>query len=452
VQDVAGYRVLRTAGRGDRARVLLGFDDGLTVVLKITPSADPLAFAELAALDRAAGDHVVGVLDVSADGEETVLVLERLAKGTLAELLERRRGLEVGEAVTVLAPIATTLERLHAAGVAHGRVSLSAICFRDDGAPTLIGFGNAVLFAPGAPEVVRETVPGVLADREAITEICRLVLTHVVGARAEAARRLAEHLGPGAAPAELADRLFALAPASPVRFDDDVVDDVHTARVGMPHGDDPTEEAPERVLPPWITTMIPDWITERIEPALAAVTRIWSGWERRRRRLAVATVAASFSGLAALALIPAPPAASSAPDPAPSASPVAAASQPSLPDDPVEAVVLLLDLRERCVRDLSLLCLDDVVQPDSSAQAEDVAAIRAIQAGGEYPVSSVADGQVVLVEQLGDAALLDLPPGSNPASVLLMRTTNGWRIRQYFDVEYRDAPAVPTVLPPAEPG
>lgn len=437
MEDVAGYRVLRTAGHGDRARLLVGFDDGRTVVLKITPAADRLAFVEVAALDRAAGEHVVEVLDVSADGDETVLVLERLAKGTLAELLERRAALDAGEAVTVLAPIASTLERLHAAGVAHARLSLAAICFRDDGAPALTGFGNTELFAPGAPEVVRETVPGVLADRGALHDIARIVLDRVAGARADAARRLAADLESGD-PSDLAERLFGLAPASPVRFDDlDEGPLVH--RMGTPRDPEPAELVGPGRLPPWITALVPDWMRERLEEPVARAITIWSSWEMRRRRVVLAVVAGSIAVLGALALVPAPPAASTVAEPTPTGSPAGAAdSDPGLSEDPVEAAVVLLQLRERCLRDLSMLCLDDVVQPDSSAQSDDHALIRAVQAGGEYPASAVTEGAPMLVERLGDAALLDLPAGRDPASVLLMLTADGWRIRQYLTEESLD--------------
>lgn len=439
MEDVAGYRVLRTAGRGDRAQLLVGFDDGRTVVLKIAPAADRLAFVEVAALDRAAGEHVVEVLDVSADGDETVLVLERLAKGTLAELLERRVALDAGEAVTVLAPIASTLERLHSAGVAHARLSLAAICFRDDGAPALIGFGNAELFAPGAPEVVRETVPGVLADREALHDIARIVLDRVAGARGDAARRLAASLESGA-PSDLAERLFGLAPASPVRFDD--LDEAPLVqRMGTTRDPEPAELAGPGRLPPWITALIPDGMRERLEEPVARAIAIWSSWEMRRRRVVLAVVAGSITVLGALALVPPAPAASTVAGPTPTGSPTASADSGSgLPEDPVEAAIVLLQLREGCLRDLSMLCLDDVVQPDSSAQAADHALIRDVQAGGEYPASAVTEGAPLLVERLGDAALLDLPAGSDPASVLLMRTADGWRIRQYLTDESLDSP------------
>ncbi len=143
-------------------------------------------------------------------------------------------------------------------------------------------------------------------------------------------------------------------------------------------------------------------------------------------------VAGGLTVLAAVALVPTGPAEPAVPPPTP-ASPVAAEDAAELPEDPVEAAILLLALRERCMRDLAVLCLDDVAQPGSSAYDDDVALIRAIEEGGEYRDEGLLDGRPVLVEQLGDSALLDLPADSHPGSLLLLRTTDGWRIRDYLD-------------------
>ncbi|GHF08265.1 protein kinase domain-containing protein [Pseudolysinimonas yzui] len=438
MEDVAGYRVLRSAGRGDRALLLLGFDEGRTVVLKITPADDPGTAVEIKALSRAAGDHVVGLDDVATDGAETVLVLERLPNGTLAELLERRSGLDAGEAVTILAPIAATVDRIHALGVAHGGLSLGAICFRDDGAPTLTGFGGAEFFPAETPEVVRETVAGVGADRASLAAIAEVVLGRVVGPGAQGARGLAAGLA-STAPGDLADRLFALASATPVRFTDDA--DVVAVRMGEPQQPEHVDDAPPAGLPAWLTALLPEWLRERLAEPAARVLAVWSAWDPRRRRVVLGAFAGGLGLVGALALVPAAPVASSVAEPTPTPLETSEA-EPSLPDDPVEAAVVLLEHRERCLRDLSVLCLDEVVQPDSAAYADDVALIRGVQAGGEYPDAEILVGNPVLVERLGDAALLDLPPGSAPASVLLMRTQNGWRIRQYVNDEYLDAPAV----------
>jgi hypothetical protein len=436
VEDVAGYRVLRSAGHGDRARLLVGFDDGRTVVLKVTAAGAADAGVEIEALERAAGEHVVALDDVSADERETVLVLERLPNGTLAELLERRSGLDAGEVVTILAPIAATIDRIHAAGVAHGRLSLASVCFRQDGAPTLIGFGGAQLFDAGSPEVVLETRPGVIADRAAMRDIARIVLERVAGGRAAVARSLAAGVA-DASPAELARRLFDFATAAPVRFQDDEGDVVAT-RVGQPREPEPVEPTAASALPPWITALLPDGVRDRVEEHAARLVAVWSGWEPRRRRLALGALAGVFTTLVAVALVPAAPAGPTAAGVTPSPTAVIG-DEPTLPDDPVAAATVLLTARDRCLRDLSLLCLDQVVQPDSAAHADDMALIRAVQTGAEFPDGAILDGAPVLVERLGDAALLDLPPGSEPASVLLMRTADGWRIRDYLD-----SPADPT--------
>lgn len=451
MDEVAGYRVLRSAGHGSRSRLLVGFDDGATVVLKVCAADDPRVAVELAALDRAAGEHVVELLDVAADERETVLVLERLPGGSLAELLERRTGLGAGEAVTILAPLATTLERLHAAGVAHGSLSLGSVVFREDGAPALVGFGAAELFAPGAPEVVRETVPGVIADRAALRSLVGLVLARVTGDRAASARRLAAGMV-AATPTGVADALYGLASPDAVIFEqeesaaepvewraDALVEEIETPRPA--------------VLPPWILAFLPDGLRERVAAQAQLLRTRWEGWPIGRRRLGLGLVAGALTVVVALAVVPSSPSTGVAepggvepggvesPDVAESP---AAAPLDSLPEDPVEAAVLLLARREECLRELSLLCLDDVVQAGSAAQADDLALVRAVLDGEEYPPVSIVEGDPVLVERLGDSALLDLPAGSEPGSLLLLRTAEGWRIRQYVTNTYLEAPAFET--------
>ena len=436
MQDVAGYRVLRSAGHGDRTRLLLGFADGRTVVLKVGAIDDPARAVEIEALSRAAGEHVVGLLDVSSDEHEAVLVLDRLPGGTLADLLDRRGALDVGEAVTILAPLATTLDRIHIAGVAHGTLSLTAVSFRDDGAPTLTGFGSAELFAPGSPEVVREAVAGVVADRAALHAIAAVVLGRVQGEGAAAAHRVAERMQ-AAPPALVASILFDLAPPTPVRFDADPVD-TPVVRLGDPGEAPVVEDAPGPTLPPWLATVVPDGVRERIQEPVAQARQLWERWSPGRRRLVLGAAAAAVTVLLAVGLVPTgAPSASPAPTPSRSL-PAHPSDTDALPDDPVEAAVVLLQTREQCLRDLAVLCLDAVVQPGSAAYDDDVALLRAVQQGGEY-LGGIAAGEPVLVERLGDSALLDLPPGSDPGSLLLLRTTNGWRIRDYLD-----APAVST--------
>lgn len=435
VEDVAGYRVLRTAGRGGRAALHVGFDAGETVVLKVTPYGDPGTAREVDALVRGAGEHVVALRDVDSDGRRVVLVLDRLERGSLADLLDRRASLGPGEAVTILAPLAVTIDRLHRAGVAHGGISPNAVCFGSDGSPTLVGFGDAELFAPESPEVVLETVRGVIADRVALRGLVDLLVARVPEA---VGRRLA---AADASAADLAAELFDLATPAPVRFDADPDETVAPPRpvaVAETVADGAGEESPIGLLPAWLTVVVPDALLRRLDEPLARLAAIWSTWRPGRRRLALGGAAGALTVLTLIAVVPSPTASPAATAVAPSSTP---STEPGalLPDDPLESVVLLLAARERCIRDLSVLCLDEVVQPGSGAASADAALIRGLTAGGEYPVGAIEAGDPVLVERLGDSALIDLPPGSSPASVLLLRTTNGWRLRDYLE-----APAVTT--------
>lgn len=441
--EVAGYRVLRTAARGTRCRLLVGHHEGDTVVLKIADADDPAFGLEAEALSRAAGEHVVRLLDAAADHERAVLVLERLGGGTLGELLDRRGVLSAGEAVTILAPVAIAIDRMHPAGVAHARLSLDTICLRDDGAPTLVGFGGAETFAAGSPEVVLDDVAGVIADREALRGIAGLVLGRVAGTRADAARRLATSLD-ARPPADLAAALFDLAAGEPLRLDGD--EESGTPWVIAPSGEVvPDEPGPEPALPAWLVAFVPDPFRDRVEEAGRRLLELWRGWSVGRRRAVLALGSAAVAAGVALIAVPVP-----VPGPPGDAAPIPVESipaelqRPDLPDDVLEATVVLLDLRERCLRELSMLCLDAVDQPGSAALDEDRALISSVQAGGEIPAFAILPGDPVLVERLGDSALVDLPEGSTPASLLLMSTDAGWRIRDYV-------PAAVTTPSPAAP-
>src|SRR5690606_29934069 len=103
-----------------------------------------------------------------------------------------------------------------------------------------------------------------------------------------------------------------------------------------------------------------------------------------------------------------------------------------LPDDPLLAVVQLLKKRESCFRELSLLCLEDVNQSGSAALASDRGAMAAMRDGSatvERP--SVDPTGAVMVERLGDSVLIEIGPQTAPASLLLMRSEAGWRIRDW---------------------
>ena len=173
---------------------------------------------------------------------------------------------------------------------------------------------------------------------------------------------------------------------------------------------------------------LPPWLTERLDPFMASLSAV-------RTRVWVAAGAAAVALITALLLVPSGGSDATA-TPTPTHTPVAtsaATPSPIAADDPVAALGALLQTRARCVRDLSVLCLDDVAQSGSAALTDDRALISELQSGGEL-MPGWEIGAVTLVERLGDAALIavDDPAESEPASFLLVKGEAGWRIRDYL--------------------
>ncbi len=84
---------------------------------------------------------------------------------------------------------------------------------------------------------------------------------------------------------------------------------------------------------------------------------------------------------------------------------------------------------------MSVLCLDGVVQQDSAAAAADRTLVRDIQDGREVPAPwRVRRDQLAVDERLGDTAIVSLGDAADdkPASLLLMKSEAGWRIRDYL--------------------
>ncbi|MDQ1576794.1 MAG: eukaryotic-like serine/threonine-protein kinase, partial [Microbacteriaceae bacterium] len=223
-RTLAGYRVVRRLGAGERAVVFLGRslgddDADSCAALKVFGADvdnDSIA-TEVAALSAARSPHVERLIDVAAGtGEPRCLVLERLSGGSLAALLRERTSVRAGEAVTILASIARGLEDLHEAGFAHGRLTLATVMFAETGRPVLIGLGYAVTAAEAS----------IAADYGRLELVARAVLSRVetegrdeaveaVGGWLAAAR--AGHIR-GRQPGELEELIFGIAQAVPVRL------------------------------------------------------------------------------------------------------------------------------------------------------------------------------------------------------------------------------------------
>jgi hypothetical protein len=181
-----------------------------------------------------------------------------------------------------------------------------------------------------------------------------------------------------------------------------------------------------------ISDRIPEVAREPLARAVAALRTVRTRWW-----MALAMVGVLVVG--ALVLIPSrqvaqgplpSPTSSATPEGMPAAGPDATSA-----DDPVDALVVLLESRKGCIAQLSVLCLDAVDQSGSAALAADQDLVRSLQSGAEAAAPWAIDqSQLTLVERLGDSTLVAIvdPAETEPASILLMKGEAGWRIRDYL--------------------
>ncbi len=434
--SLIGYRLLRRLGEGRRAESFLAIAEGLPdaepVVLKVPlpGTSDASTLIEAEALDRARGPHVVDLLDLATGPRGTqVLVLARVAGLSLAQLLAARGSIGVGEAITVLVPIHETLDRLHRGGVTHGRVRADAVLFGADGAPVLARFGAASLTDPARPEALLEQDDAVLADRRDFAALA----SRVVAAAGVVELAESDDVAWGEWPAVL----FALGMPEPVRFDAATSSppSVVTRARGPVAIEASERPGPFRRLGDLVSGG-PDSVRAALAPM---VPRLGRALAAVRLRVWAAGAAVLVGLVAALLLVPVSdpdtPVATAEPSAPPEDAPELSIPSPTLEDDPVAALVALLAVREQCIRDRSVLCLDGVGQSGSSALAEDQDLVRALQQGAEQtPIPTVTLDRLVLEERLGDSALVAVqdPADSEPASILLMKDEAGWRIRGYL--------------------
>jgi serine/threonine protein kinase len=466
---LAGYRLVRQLARGSRSDVYLGVGATGAVALKVFHPHTPRQSveAELDALGRVDSPHLVALIDIAnGSGPLPVLVLERLAHGSLATLLVERDYLQGGEAVTLLAPVAGLVAELQDAGVAHGRISARSVHLGPGRKPVLLGLGHCVLSAPGATMAAIDSDPAAGADRDALAALALGVLARVkpvsAGSRVrdlsdwiETAPRQYEF------PRELAERLLSCAEPLPIA----------SSSSGPPASTVPARANPPSPRPvPGNALGTDHEVPEQYDPSsplarLGALLSESPGDQLHRRAVALARgvrprfwVVAGVIALALLltvALLPSGKPASShplAPDPTETLTvPTPTPPTPTpLPDDPLAAARILLVARAGCIHDLSILCLGTVDEASSAAFASDAALIQQIESGGEIPTSVVPTGALSLVERLGDSALLSLssdasqPHSANPVSILLIKATGGWRIRDILSgAPATGSPSVP---------
>ncbi|HET7762112.1 MAG TPA: serine/threonine-protein kinase [Phycicoccus sp.] len=253
---VAGLELGRAIARGATSEVweAVREADGRRVAVKVARAdreSVEAAVREASLSGAAASAHVVPVESCLPVGDGRVaLVMPLLRGGSLDRLVAARGHLAPGEVVTVLAPVAGALGRLHALGVVHGDLSPGNVLLDLDGRPFLadLGLGRVVGDAPlavwgtdgyVAPEVLMGDDPTPASDVYALGALGWLCLTGSApgspGLRpplgglsraGEAATRLVEVVdsavaaSPEARPtaAELAWALFHAADAAPLHL------------------------------------------------------------------------------------------------------------------------------------------------------------------------------------------------------------------------------------------
>ncbi|MET0976589.1 MAG: hypothetical protein ABWX82_13065 [Leifsonia sp.] len=475
--SLAGYRIIRTLGRGRRATVHLGHgtspDAGRRgVAIKVfARERAGAASAEIAILSAVRAPCIPALIDIASAADGSVcLVLERLHGPLLSQWLAGTRDPTTGELVTVIAPLVATLSSLHAARWALGDLTPGAVRLTAQGRPVVTSFAGAIrLDEPGAgPRAAAERVRADYA-----------VLGRMVSACFDLAGLddpgFAALLDTAAGAAVLADplpdleaRLFAWAAPCPLVLDPDAVrgavgrpsSDAMAGRAGFPAGG---REAPF----PAVSSAVETGDSAATGDGRVSIGARIAGladlpWRSRAldglrtviSRHRVATVAALGVATvivgAVMLLLPSADGGDGADDgqqraaesdvgPAPSAARAEEPSTTAAPDaavsgdDPVAAALSLIVARETCLRRGSADCLHLVDEIGSPMTDADAAALR----NGSDPPAIPVPSTITLVERVGDAAIVlvsdEAGAETPPAPLLLMKGEAGWRLREVFE-------------------
>lgn len=385
--------------------------------------------------------HLLRPVDLMVDDEGALVVVSDEPGGERLDRWARRRGtMSAGEAVTVLLPVLSAVAHLARRGTALGSVGLEDVVLDDRGAPVLVGGRTA---QPGAAPLV------------AAAEGAQALVEAVAGELSPRDRaRLRGLEGADTCLDELVERVHDLAPpvALPTVVPSTGVEEAAVA--WRPPPGDPPRSGWTSVLP---ESALLDGVADWWE-AVAAVPIV----DRLR---AVRPRAWVLAGLVAVSLVvgaavvprggdadlgrsdSAPPAVTSPADrpsgPAVSApGPVTAVPVPhGAPDEPVSteeaavrgddplaAAAVLLRARVACVREPSMSCLAAVDQEGSPVAAGDSRIMADLASAGDLVLPTVVESEL---QRLGETVLVACRTADDePASVLVVRTEAGWRLRE----------------------
>lgn len=454
---VPGYDLHAGIGRGSSGTVWSATraHDGAPVAVKVVSlqgdeDANHVA-RELSAMACTDVDGLVGfheAVGLDTDPPAVAIVLDRVSGGSLAAAVGARGHLSVGEAVTVLAPVARALAELHAAGVVHADVSPTNVLLERSGRPLLADLGVARFVGdrPGeqfgtegfvAPEVADGALPTTASDVYAVGALAWWCVSGAAPGPA-ALRPSLEDVVPGLPAAFLEWTAQALA-TDPARRPDAVA-------LALGYFDSATCEPLRLVVGGDDTSLL----TQRLrrsaqtleEPATGRATRCGRARDRVRGRIvaaAIVTAALAAAGVAiavggvsvggpswpGTARAPQQPRETVQPRGTPSAGVTDAAADKGAPHrDPRALMQSLADRRARLMSSGSAEGLEVLDVPDSAAMASDRASLAALLAAGEryrdvrFTVRSArlvaSHGEVASVEAVVDtsAHVVVREPGS----------------------------------------
>jgi hypothetical protein len=447
-ESIGPYRVLSRRLDGGVERILAEAPGGSRVVLRRrgSGSAGRSPVAEAVAFARADHPHVATLVDVlTSPSGELVLVFEDVGGDPLASWLAARGRPEPGEAITLVVPVLGAVQHLARRGTAIGALDVDDVEIDARGAPVLVGVQQAA----AVPDAEGASLPVAAQFARAVVE--------------RAARPASRDSTPtldASSFESLVESVFDLGEAVPLSSVDAVVEGDDDGLGGSPRVSTPEDEP---VMRGWLA-LLPE--SEALDRVIVGVRDLRPrqvftalGTVRRRYRL-LAAVAVVVAG-AAVVLGPASSARHDGSDDGVSAISVRAeAPTPSDPAgdspgtttaapsgsggtralDEVEAVVVgddagaaaevLLAARLECLRDVTPSCLDAVDQPGSPIALRDAAVLDDPSLAGAATVvleltgGASRTGGTVVFEATG--------PHGEPASVLVMRTEAGWRLRDVF--------------------
>ncbi|GAB2972117.1 serine/threonine-protein kinase [Frigoribacterium salinisoli] len=418
------------------------------------PVTGPASMGWLVALEGVQHPHLARPVDAWHDRDGTLHLRVAVPDGvTLREWADARGPLDPGEAVTVLLPVLAAVGHLRHRGV---RV-------------VGLGLGDVLVDARGAPVLARADLdgPGSGSVDDGLAGVLAFVATVLEGVRwPPGAESPAAPLGRASQLVEVVELVHDLAEPLPL------------ATTVRGAASVPPAAPPEPPAPPAWTALLPE--SEVVDRALAWWARsgpggLVAGLRAVRPRF-WATGVAVLGALVASASLVGDRGADGTPlgDPATRPSAAAAPSGPvtdgpprtPLPDvasaedpladadarvdageqvgasgdagadagtavradDPAAAARVLLRAREECLRELDAACLHEVDHASSPLLGDDLAFLA--EPAGAPRESGACTGLTETARWGGSALLRCERDGTTAASVLVVRTEAGWRLRE----------------------